>query len=115
MAGDPKPVFAVEDDFCNWIEVFQGAVQSCPPKEGSAVMTFKTLLVQGWIPEVRGVWQLGHLFRFTERSAGKIRHRYQSHLKERDSLTYLVGFASCRPPCKVFLVDKWMYIGQRNV
>lgn len=73
IAGGSEPVFVVEDDFCDWVDVDQGGTRSCPPKKGPAVLSFKVLLMQGWIPEVRTVLLLEYSSHFTESHSGKIR------------------------------------------
>lgn len=93
-AGEMKPVFVVEDDFCDWVDVRQGGAKSCPPKRGTAVIRFETLLVQGWIPEVREVSCLSHLYMPTNSFAGEVRHRYRRHLEGRVGVSYLYGFAT---------------------
>ena len=52
IAGEPSCILLIKDDFCAWAHVVQGRMPSCPPKKGTAVVTFTTLLAQGWIPEV---------------------------------------------------------------
>ena len=54
IAGEPSCILLIRDDFCAWAHVVQGGAPSCPPKKGTAVVTFTTLLMQGWIPEVSG-------------------------------------------------------------
>ena len=51
IAGEPSCILLIKDDFCAWAHVVQ-EIPSCPPKKGTAVITFSTLLMQGWIPEV---------------------------------------------------------------
>lgn len=71
IAGGSEPVFVVEDDFCDWVDVDQGGIRSCPPKKGLAVLSFKVLLMQGWIPEVRIVL-LDYSSHSTKSLTGKI-------------------------------------------
>ena len=52
IAGERSCVLLLEDNFCTWAHVVQGRMPSCPPKKGTAVITFNTVLMQGWIPEV---------------------------------------------------------------
>ena len=52
IAGEPSVILLIKDDFCAWAHVVQGRASSCPPKKGTAVVKFTTLLMQGWIPEV---------------------------------------------------------------
>ena len=52
IAGERSSILLIEDNFCARAHVVQGRMPSCPPKKGTAVVTFTTLLMQGWIPEV---------------------------------------------------------------
>ena len=72
-AGGSEPVLIVEDEFCDWVDVDQGGTRSCPPKKGPAVLSFKLLLMQGWIPEVRKVLLLKNSSHLSKSHAGKIR------------------------------------------
>ena len=52
IAGEPSVILLLKDDFCDWVHVVQGRMPRCPPTKGTAVVSFTTLLMQGWIPEV---------------------------------------------------------------
>lgn len=51
FSGEPVTIFIIEDEFCDWVDVEQDGRESCPPKQGEAVMRYEALLMAG-IPEV---------------------------------------------------------------
>ena len=61
FSGDPVTIFIIEDEFCDWVDVEQDGRESCPPKQGEAVMRYEAVLMGG-IPEVsvcaRLAWKL---------------------------------------------------------
>ena len=51
-SGGTSKLMAVEENFCEWMELKQGGVVQCPPRKGDASITYDLVLGRGWVMPV---------------------------------------------------------------